>query len=232
MRATRQAQKPVCSQRRLQVLHSVAFRLNLALRHSCKMWQSACPERSLSSTGRDAGGGRRLCPALQPPSRAPWHCWHSLCPQGVLPRLCHTTIAGLPRLCCLSSSTCHLESARDARRPYQHAHRTLSSPLLREAQGNNIPEASKAAEKQHTMADQFMHACIHADAQGSFAQVAGASAAAGDDLATVLRKARATAQSMGSMGVATSVCTAPGNSPADPPRYTPHPSMLTSCTPL
>ena len=52
-------------------------------------------------------------------------------------------------------------------------------------------------------------------------QVAGASAAAGDDLATVLRKARDTAQSVGSMGVATSVCTAPGSSPADPPRCGP-----------
>ena len=50
-------------------------------------------------------------------------------------------------------------------------------------------------------------------------KVAGASAAAGDDLATVLAKARATAQSVGSMGVATSVCTVPGSKPADPPRY-------------
>ena len=58
------------------------------------------------------------------------------------------------------------------------------------------------------------------------AQVAGASAAAGDDLATVLRKARGTAQSMGSMGVATSVCTAPGSTPADPPRYFPRSDCL------
>ena len=53
----------------------------------------------------------------------------------------------------------------------------------------------------------------------AWTQVAGASAAVGDDLATVLGKARATAQSVGSMGVATSVCTVPGSRPADPPRY-------------
>ena len=50
-------------------------------------------------------------------------------------------------------------------------------------------------------------------------KVAGAAAAAGDDLATVLAKARATAQSVSSMGVATSVCTVPGSKPADAPRY-------------
>ena len=49
-------------------------------------------------------------------------------------------------------------------------------------------------------------------------QVAGASAAAGDDLATVLAKARATAHSVGSMGVATSVCTVPGSKPQEPSR--------------
>lgn len=50
-------------------------------------------------------------------------------------------------------------------------------------------------------------------------QVAGASAAAGDDLATVLAKARATAHSVGSMGVATSVCTVPGSKPQEASRW-------------
>ena len=52
-------------------------------------------------------------------------------------------------------------------------------------------------------------------------QVAGASAAAGDDLATVLAKARATAHSVGSMGVATSVCTVPGSKPQKASRWEP-----------
>ncbi len=48
--------------------------------------------------------------------------------------------------------------------------------------------------------------------------MAGAAAAAGHDLAAVLAAAQSAAQSVGSMGVATSVCTLPGAQPADPPR--------------
>ncbi|KAK9915864.1 hypothetical protein WJX75_005396 [Coccomyxa subellipsoidea] len=49
-------------------------------------------------------------------------------------------------------------------------------------------------------------------------KVAGAAAAAGADLTAVLAAAQSAAQSVGSMGVATSVCTLPGAHPADPPR--------------
>ncbi|BDA43964.1 Triokinase/FMN cyclase [Coccomyxa sp. Obi] len=52
-------------------------------------------------------------------------------------------------------------------------------------------------------------------------KVAGAAAAAGHDLAAVLAAAESAAQSVGSMGVATSVCTLPGAQPADPPRIGP-----------
>lgn len=51
--------------------------------------------------------------------------------------------------------------------------------------------------------------------------MAGAAAAAGHDLAAVLAAAESAAQSVGSMGVASSVCTLPGAQPADPPRSVP-----------
>ena len=49
-------------------------------------------------------------------------------------------------------------------------------------------------------------------------KVAGAAAAAGDDLASVRGKAAAAAACLGSMGAATRACTLPGTQPADPPR--------------
>ncbi|CAL8469949.1 g9491 [Coccomyxa elongata] len=52
-------------------------------------------------------------------------------------------------------------------------------------------------------------------------KVAGAAAAAGHDLSAVLAAAESAAQSVGSMGVATSVCTLPGAQPTDPPRIGP-----------
>ena len=46
------------------------------------------------------------------------------------------------------------------------------------------------------------------------AQVAGAAAAAGLSLDKVAAEAAAAAQAVGSMGVATSVCTVPGSQPS------------------
>ena len=46
------------------------------------------------------------------------------------------------------------------------------------------------------------------------AQVAGAAAAAGLSLEKVAAEAAAAAQAVGSMGVATSVCTVPGSQPS------------------
>jgi hypothetical protein len=65
-------------------------------------------------------------------------------------------------------------------------------------------------------------------------QVAGAAAAAGLSLEAVANEAAAAARAVGSMGVATAVCTLPGAAPSDrsaaPARLARRPAHLRSCT--